>query len=150
MRFRQFCGFCLGLLGTWFMWQVGVGLAHFIHATLQINLPSILFESTVSVRIISAVAAFLAGLAALTERKGGAWLAGLSTFLFACVTLRVFQGKHDIALWRDDFIYLSILTVLFLTLVVLRREADEMEEGPAEPGDDYVPPPATRRSSPLQ
>lgn len=124
MRFRQFCGFCLGLLGTWFMWQVGVGLAHFIHATLEASIPAVLTEPEVTMRLMSAVAAFLAGLAALTERKGGAWLAGLSTFMFACVTIGLIQGRHDVSLWRDDYVYLSILTVLFLALVVLRREAD--------------------------
>ena len=61
MRFRQFCGFCLGLLGTWFMWQVGVGLAHFIHATLEASIPAVLTEPEVTMRLMSAVAAFLAG-----------------------------------------------------------------------------------------
>lgn len=127
MRFRQFCGFCLGLLGTFFMWQVGVGLAHFLHATLDITWRSLLFDPDITVRVTSAVAAFLAGLAALTERKGGAWLAGLSTFMFACVTIGLIQGHHDVSVWRDDYIYLSILTVLFLALVVLRREEDTEE-----------------------
>ncbi|MEE2878195.1 MAG: hypothetical protein VX593_04245 [Pseudomonadota bacterium] len=124
MTIRQICGFCLGLLGTWFMWQVGVGLAHFIHATLNISLPAMLVEPEVTMRLMSAVAAFLAGLAALTERKGGAGLAGFSTFLFACVTIGLIQGRHDVSLWRDDYIYLSILTVLFLALVVLRRDSE--------------------------
>lgn len=131
MRIRQICGFCLGVLGTWFMWQVGVGLAHFIHAAVDVHLPSVLVDPDVTTRIISAVAAFLAGLAALTERRGGAWLAGISTFLFACVTLNVIQGRHDVSVWRDDYIYLSILTVLFLALVVLRREEDLGEDAAA-------------------
>ncbi len=131
MRFRQFCGFCLGLLGTWFMWQVGVGLAHFIHATFGVSFPGVLFDPQVMMRLMSAVAAFLAGLAALTERKGGAWLAGLSTFMFATVTIGLIQGRHDVSLWRDNYIYLSILTTLFLALVVLRREED------SEPSKTY-------------
>ncbi|MEM5516094.1 hypothetical protein WNY37_03980 [Henriciella sp. AS95] len=128
MRFRQFCGFCLGLLGTWFMWQVGVGLAHFIHSTYNVTIPGAIMEPSVTMRIMSALAAFLAGLAALTERKGGAWLAGLSTFMFACVAFGVIQGRHDISVWRDDYLYLSILTILFLALVVLRREAEHDDE----------------------
>lgn len=128
MRIRQICGFNLGLLGTFFMWQVGVGLAHFIHATLDVSLPAILVEPEIAVRISSAVAAFLAGLAALTEKRGGAWLAGLATFLFAVVTIGLIQGRHDVSLWRDDYVYLSILTVLFLALVVLRRDQAEEEE----------------------
>lgn len=127
MRFRQFCGFCLGLLGTWFMWQVGVGIAYFIHSTVNVTVPGVLMDATVTLRVTSAMAAFLAGLAALTERQGGAWLAGLSTFMFACVAMGVLQGRHDISVWRDDYLYLSILTVLFLALVVLRRESEEAE-----------------------
>ncbi|MEQ9314659.1 MAG: hypothetical protein RLN72_02345 [Henriciella sp.] len=115
----------MGLLGTWFMWQVGVGLAYFLHSTVNITLPALFGEPDVMLRITSALAAFLAGLAALTERKGGAWLAGLSTFMFACVTFGVIQGRHDISVWRDDYIYLSILTALFLALTVLRREDTE-------------------------
>lgn len=132
MRFRQFCGFCLGLLGTWIMWQVGVGLAHFIHVTVEIEFPSALTQPEIMTRMMSALAAFLAGLAALTERKGGAWLAGISTFMFSCVAIGLIHGRHDIAVWRDDYIYLSIMTVLFLALVVLRREDGELEE-PVEP-----------------
>ncbi len=128
MRFRQFCGFCLGLLGTWFMWQVGVGLAHFIHANVSITLPALVMEPEVTLRVTSATAAFLAGLAALTERRGGAWLAGISTFMFACVSLGVIQGRHNISVWQDDYVYLSILTGLFLALVVLRRVDDEKDE----------------------
>ncbi|MEQ8557623.1 MAG: hypothetical protein RIB03_04830 [Henriciella sp.] len=109
------------------MWQVGVGLAHFIHATLEVTLPSLLIEPEVSVRMMSALAAFLAGLAALTERKGGAWLAGISTFMFACVTIGLIQGRYSVAVWSDDYLYLSILTTLFLALVVLRREGDEAD-----------------------
>lgn len=128
MRFRQFCGFGLGLLGTWFMWQVGVGLAHFIHANVNITLSALIIEPEVTLRVTSATAAFTAGLAALTERKGGAWLAGISTFMFSCVSFGVIQGRHNIAVWRDDYIYLSILTALFLALVVLRRDEDEVDE----------------------
>ncbi|WP_147372734.1 hypothetical protein [Henriciella mobilis] len=113
------------------MWQVGVGLAHFIHATFGVSFPGVLFEPQVMMRLMSAVAAFLAGLAALTERKGGAWLAGLSTFMFATVTIGLIQGRHDVSLWRDNYIYLSILTTLFLALVVLRREED------SEPSKTY-------------
>lgn len=129
MRFRQFCGFCLGLLGTWFMWQVGVGLAYFIHSTVNITIPNLIMEPDVTLRVTSALAAFLAGLAALTERRGGAWLAGISTFMFAAVAMGLIQGRHDISVWRDDYIYLSILTTLFLALVVLRRESEE-DDGP--------------------
>ncbi|WP_084398483.1 hypothetical protein [Henriciella aquimarina] len=120
------------------MWQLGVGLAHFIHATVDISIPSIMVEPTIVMRTTSAVAAFLAGLAALTERKGGAWLAGISTFLFACVTLEIFHGNYNIDVWRDDYIYLSILTVLFLTLVVFRREEAEREEGMTDALSDEV------------
>ncbi|MGB3625298.1 MAG: hypothetical protein WA989_05715 [Henriciella sp.] len=127
MRFRQFCGFCLGLLGTWFMWQVGVGLAYFIHSTVHLTISGAIMEPDVMLRITSAMAAFLAGLAALTERRGGAWLAGISTFMFACVAFGLIQGRHDISVWRDDYIYLSILTILFLALMVLRRETVEDE-----------------------
>jgi uncharacterized membrane protein len=133
MNIRQCCGFGLGLLGTWFMWQVGVGLAHFIHSTYNVTIPAALMDPAVTLRISSALAAFLAGLAALTERKGGAWLAGLSTFMFACVALGVLQGRHDISVWRDDYLSLSILTILFLTLVVLRRNSDEIDQPMHDP-----------------
>ena len=128
MRLRQFFGFCLGLIGTWLMWQVGVGLAHFIHMTVSIDFPEAFGQPEIMARVLSALGAFLAGLAALTERKGGAWLAGISTFMFSCVTLGLIHGRHDISVWRDDYIYLSIMTVLFLALVVLRREEEEETE----------------------
>ena len=124
MKFRQLCGFLLGLIGTFFMWQAGAGIAQLLHAGVITN-PFVEFlEPEYALRCLAAIAAFLAGLAALTEKRGGAWLAGISSFLFGILTINL-VAKYSIIAWRDEAVFLVVLTGLFLCLVVARREVDQ-------------------------
>jgi hypothetical protein len=126
MTLRQLCGFILGGVGTWLMWQAGTGLAQYVNASHgSVSFSQALFEPATALRILTAMAAFIGGLAALVEVKGGAWLAGISSFIFGILTFAMIANRADVSLWRDEAIFLIILTGLFLTLVVSRREEGE-------------------------
>ena len=128
MTLRQLCGFILGGVGTWLMWQAGTGLSQYISASNgTVSLSQALFEPEHAMRILTAMAAFIGGLAALVEVRGGAWLAGISSFIFGILTFAMIANRADVSLWRDEAVYLIILTGLFLTLVVSRRGEPEME-----------------------
>ncbi|MBR9836173.1 MAG: hypothetical protein GYB42_13565 [Alphaproteobacteria bacterium] len=123
MNLQRSAGLGLGLLGSFLMWQTGIGLAHFFYADGAERLLSLLVDPSHSMRLLSAMSAFLAGLAALTEREGGAWLAGFSTALLGLQTLALLGGHGSVVSWQQEAVFLIISTSLFLTLVVARGQA---------------------------
>ncbi|MCF6328302.1 MAG: hypothetical protein L3J02_00660 [Henriciella sp.] len=127
MRIKKLAGFALGIFGTFLMWQSGVSLAQYFHANGTERLSSLLFDPEYSLRMISAMAAFIAGLAALTERQGGAWLAGFAAALLAIQTLAMLGGHGHVYAWHNEAVYLIILTGLFLTMVVSQGPAEDAE-----------------------
>ncbi len=133
MTLRQMCGFLLGGVGTWLMWQAGTGLAQYVSASQgAVSLTQALFQPEYALRILTAMAAFIGGLAALVEMKGGAWLAGISSFIFGILTFALIANRADVSLWKDEAVYLVILTGLFLTLVVSRRGEQEQDTEESE------------------
>lgn len=118
MDIRKMTGFALGLFGAFLMWQSGIALAHYFHANGADELVRLLFDPEHSLRMLSAMAAFLAGLAALTERKGGAWLAGFSASLLLVQTLAMLGGYGSVHNWQTEAVFLILITCLFLALVV--------------------------------
>lgn len=129
-------GFCLGMVGTVLTWQCGIAVADFFATGGAAHLSALLFDSDYSLRTIAAMSAFLGGLAALTERRGGSWLAGLSSALFLVQTIALMAGKGSIHTWQHEAITLTILTALFLTLTVaqgsrLRAQDDQTLPAPA-------------------
>ena len=118
MDIRKMTGFALGLFGALLMWQSGIALAHYFHANGTDDLVRLLFDPEHSLRMLSAMAAFLAGLAALTERQGGAWLAGFSASLLLVQTLAMLGGYGSVHNWQTEAIFLILITCLFLALVV--------------------------------
>lgn len=115
------CGVIIGLLGGWLLWgawsaisyqlQNGSGLAE-------------IFDVAFTIRILSSLAAFIAGIAALTELKGGAWLSGIAAFLMGVLTVAMIGMGTDKALWQDEIIILFIMTALFLGTMVARGQND--------------------------
>lgn len=128
MDLRKIAGFALGLLGTFLMWQTGVLLAQYYHANGLSRISELLFDPQYSLRLISAMAAFLAGLAALTERQGGAWLAGIASALLGVQSLAILGGHGYISAWQREAVYLILLTGLFLTIVATEKKAPEQTE----------------------
>lgn len=120
MDIRKIAGFALGLFGTFLAWQNGILIAQYFHANGTDDFARALFDPEHSLRFISALAAFLAGLAALTERRGGAWLAGFAAALLLLQTLALMAGHGSVHNWHNEAIYLVILTCLFLTMVVAK------------------------------
>jgi hypothetical protein len=120
MDIRKIAGFALGLFGTFLAWQNGILVAQYFHANGTSDIARILFDPEHSLRFISALAAFLAGLAALTERRGGAWLAGFSAALLMLQTLALMAGHGSVHAWQNEAVYLVIMTCLFLTMVVAK------------------------------
>ena len=127
MEIKKLAGFALGILGTFLMWQSGVSLAQYFHANGTERLLSLMFDPEYSLRLISAMAAFIAGLAALTERQGGAWLAGFAAALLGIQTLALHGGHGNVHAWQHEAVYLVILTGLFLTIVVSQGLNEEAE-----------------------
>ncbi len=128
MDVKKAAGFALGLVGAVLMWQTGIALAQYFHANGTAQFSLLLFDPQHSLRMISAMAAFLAGLAALTEREGGAWLSGFAAALLLLETLALLGGHGSVFAWQSEAVYLIILTSLFLTMVVAkntgRRQSD--------------------------
>ncbi|MEM8617406.1 MAG: hypothetical protein AAGF20_10775 [Pseudomonadota bacterium] len=128
MDLKRITGFALGLIATFMMWQSGIALAQYFHAYGWSQFTALLFDPEYSLRLISAMAAFIAGLAALTERQGGAWLAGFASALLLIQTLALAAGHGHVHNWQNEAIYLSVMTCLFLALVVSNgRRAREAE-----------------------
>ena len=140
MTFRQVCGFALGLVGVWLMWHTGMGVAEYLrHADGAASWQEALLEPKYSLRVLTALAAFVGGLSALVEKNGGHWLAGLSSFIFGILTFGLIANRADVSEWRNEAIILVMITGLFLTLVVARKESpseDKVEDTPAN--DDSV------------
>lgn len=132
MNMQKMAGLGLGLLGSFLMWQTGIGLAHFFHADGANRLLDLLVDPQHSMRLLCALSAFMAGLAALTERQGGAWLAGFSSALLLLQTLALLGGHGSIVPWQQEAVFLIITTSLFLTLVVARNKpaSDETSTAP--------------------
>ncbi len=114
------CGVFIGLLGGWLLWGAWSAIS------LQLQQGSGLddiFDVAFSIRVMSSVAAFVAGIAALIELRGGAWLAGISAFLMGVLTIAMIAMGTDKALWQDEIVILFIMTALFLGIMVARGQA---------------------------
>ena len=138
MTIRQLIGFVLGGFGVWLMWQAGVGMQAYIDsADGAKSFQEALLEPRYALRVIAALAGFVGGLSALTERAGGAWLAGISSFIFGLTVFGMIAQRHALAEWRSEAIILIVLTGLFLALVVAKSESDQSDPTPAldEDGD---------------
>lgn len=116
----KICGVLIGLLGGWLLWGAWSAIS------LQLQQGSGLgdiFDVAFSIRVMSSIAAFVAGVAALIELRGGAWLAGISAFLMGALTVAMIAMGADKALWQDEIVILFIMTALFLGLMVARGQA---------------------------
>lgn len=119
------CGIAVGLLGGWLLfgaWQT-------ILIGVQQGLPwMVIFDAAFSMRFLAAMAAFVAGVAALTELKGGAWFAGIATFVMGVLTIGMIVTGTEKTIWRDEIVYLFILTALFLGILVARGQSAAARE----------------------
>ncbi|MEM7492693.1 MAG: hypothetical protein AAF296_04885 [Pseudomonadota bacterium] len=136
MDFRKICGFALGLFGAIMMWRSGMAVAEYFDENGTSDITRILFNPDYSLRMLAAMAAFLAGLAALTERRGGSWLAGLSAFLLLIQTMAILAGRGSVYFWQAEAAFMIIVTCLFLSLVAMnggkaREEAKKEAEAAA-------------------
>lgn len=116
----KICGAFIGLLGGWLLW--GAWSAIVLQIQQGASITSI-FDIAFSIRVMSALAAFVAGIAALIELRGGAWLAGISAFLMGILTVAMITTGADKSLWQDEIIILFIMTALFLGIMVARGQA---------------------------
>ncbi len=129
MTIREFIGFLLGGFGVWMMWHAGAGMQQYIAAADGVkSIEQALLEPTYALRVLAALAAFTGGLAALTETRGGRWLTGLSSFLFGLSVFGLIAERDLVVGWPREAIALSILTALFLALVVSRSAAPAASE----------------------
>lgn len=132
MTTRQFIGFLLGGVGVWLMWQAGLGMQLYIQQADGVkSIEQALLEPKYALRVLASLAAFVAGLAALTERRGGAWLAGISSFIFGLTVFGLIAQRKELATWGSEAIFLASLTGLFLALVVSTRNSDKAGEAPS-------------------
>jgi len=124
----KWCGIGIGVLGGWLLfgaWQtVVIGIREGASW-------SQIFDAAFSLHFLASVAAFVAGIAALTELKGGAWFAGIATFIMGVLTIGMIFTGVEKTIWQDQIIYLFALTALFLGILVARGQnygADEALE----------------------
>jgi hypothetical protein len=129
MTNRQMIGFLLGGFGVWLMWQAGVGMQTYIaEANGPKSFQEALLVPKYALRVLASLAAFVGGLAALTERTGGAWLAGISSFIFGMTVFGLIAQREHLHAWRSEAIILIVLTGLFLALVVSRKSENAADE----------------------
>jgi len=116
----KICGIAIGLLGGWLLY----GAWEVILEGIRKDMPwTVIFDAAFSLRFLAAMAAFVAGVAALTELKGGAWFAGIATFVMGTLTIGMISMGVDKTIWQDQVIYLFILTALFLGILVARGQS---------------------------
>ncbi len=125
MTLYRFAGFVLGLAGAALMWQSGIAVMAFFDADGARRLSALLLDADFSLRTLAALSAFIGGLAALTERRGGSWLAGLSASIFLVQTVSFMGGHGSVEQWQQEAIYLTILTCLFLAMTVSTHPSNE-------------------------
>lgn len=119
MNQGKLCGIAIGLLGGWLLY----GAWETILIGIRTDQPwLVIFDAAFSMRFLAALSAFVAGMAALTELKGGAWMAGISTFMMGVLTVGMISTGVDKTIWQDQVIYLFILTALFLGILVARGQ----------------------------
>lgn len=119
MNQGKLCGIAIGLLGGWLLY----GAWEAILIGIRTDQPwPVIFDAAFSLRFLAALSAFVAGMAALTELKGGAWMAGISTFMMGVLTVGMISTGVDKTIWQDQVIYLFILTALFLGILVARGQ----------------------------
>lgn len=124
MTNRQGLAFILGLASVWLMWHAGVGMYMYIqNADGAKSFQEALFEQDNALRLLTAMAAFVGGLAALVEKQGGAWLTGITSFIFGILSFGLITNRGEIATWRTEAVFLVIVTGLFLAYVVARKES---------------------------
>ena len=124
----KICGVIIGLLGGWLLWGAWSAIALQLGNGSPMNE---IFDVAFSIRVMSSVAAFVAGIAALIELRGGAWLAGIAAFLMGVLTIAMIAMGADKSLWQDEIIILFIMTALFLGIMVARGQS-ELEKERAE------------------
>ena len=121
----KWCGIGIGLLGGWLLfgaWQKVLLGVQTDTGWFEI------FTAAFSMHFLAALAAFVAGVAALTELKGGAWFAGISTFIMGVLTISMIFTGVEKSIWQDQIVYLFALTALFLGILVARGQNYGAEE----------------------
>lgn len=133
----KICGIAIGLLGGWLLWQVWSTVS-FQTNELGIAFGDVVSDPVFMMRILASLSAFIAGIAALTELRGGAWFAGIATFVMGILTFAMIAMGADKSLWQDEITYLFIMTALFLGIMVARsrtaalREMEELDSNLSE------------------
>lgn len=126
MGLVKICAFGLGLLGTIMVWQAGGLIAR--QTLTDLTFSQLLFDPAFTLRVLGGMAAFLAGLAALTETKGTSWLSGISVFILGLMIAILLLNKAvDLDSYRVELIMLIVMTCLSLALVVARSDSAEVE-----------------------
>jgi len=121
-QLERICGFGLGFIGTFLVWQSGSALALYLNAGVELG--SVLLQPELALRVLTGLAAFLAGMSALTERGGGAWLGGMAAFSFTILIVVLVNGQAvGLEYWRHEAITLIMIAALSLALMVARRNA---------------------------
>lgn len=121
MGLVKICAFGLGLLGTIMVWQAGGLIAR--NTLSDLSFYDLLFDPAFSVRVLAGMAAFFAGLAALTEIRGSSWLSGIAVFILGIIiTVLLLDRAVDLDAYRTELIMLILMTCLSLAIVVARSQ----------------------------
>ena len=133
MTAKKCAGFLLGLASAFFVWQLSIASVHFFQDGGALRLHALLFDPDYSLRTIAVMSAFIGGLAALTEKQGGSWLAGFSSSLFLIQVIAMMAGKGTVEAWETQATVLTVMTALFLTLTSTGRKSHDVEDETTQP-----------------
>lgn len=143
----KWCGIGIGVLGGWLLFGVWEQIMFGIRGGATWTQ---IFDAAFSLQFLAAMSAFVAGIAALTELKGGAWFAGIATFIMGVVTIGMIFTGVEKSLWQDQIVYLFAMTALFLGILVARGQSYGAQEALEEELIEIAREEAKAKSNPAQ
>lgn len=112
----RLCGLALAALGGYMLWQSASAVM--FQARLGIPAAEALLDFVVLLRIVSAFAAVLAGLAALVGMRLAAWLGGVSVVVLSVLAFAMIGMGADRSLWQDETVHLFLILALTLGIAI--------------------------------
>ena len=126
---EKICGLFIGLFGASFLF----GISETIAAGFQANLPfSQIFTLLLCLKLLAALAAGLAGAAALTELKGGVSAAFVAVLAMFALTFAPAMIQASGSIGAGPILKLFLLVSLFLGLLISAWRTSEPVAGQAK------------------
>lgn len=112
----RICGVALAALGGYMLWQSASAVM--FQARLGIPAAEALLDFVVLLRVVSALAAVLAGVAAFAGLRLAGWLGALSVSVLAVLAFAMIGMGADRSLWQDEIVHLFLILALVVGIAL--------------------------------